>query len=140
MHPVGLDDELLVVHAVAGNRNDRRASFGVLLQQSFAPPPEHLQDLVVRTKRVELGPAVEVFERIIGAIVRAPPYDALEVSVIVKIFLKELAARRHIVGKELTLERGPPWRGHPRINSDRDTPPRRRRLPARETERRRCAE
>ena len=109
-------------------------------EHSFVPPAEHLQDLVVRAERVELGPAVEVLERIVGAVVRAPPHDALEVSVIVEIFLKEFAARGHVVGEELTLERRPSRRGHLRINSDRDTPPGSRRLPARETERRGGAE
>ena len=112
MHPIGLDDELLVVHPLPGNRHVGCPGFGVLLEQSLVTGEEHLEHVIVGSQRVQFGPVVEIFERVVRAVIGAPTHEALKVAAVVEVFLEELPACRHVVGQELPLERGPAWRVH----------------------------
>src|SRR5439155_20242086 len=71
--------------------------------------------------RGQLGPAVEILERAVGAVVRAASHEALQVAAVVEIFFEELAGRRDVVGQQLPLQRGPPGRGHGRGDGQRRT-------------------
>ena len=120
VHPVGLDDELLVVHALPGDRHVGRPGLGVLLDQPLVALGEHLEDLVAGAERVQLRPAVEVLERIVRTVVGAPAHEALKVAAVVEVLLEELAARRHVLGQQLPLQRRPARRVHVRADSERD--------------------
>ena len=119
VHPVGLDDELLVVHALPGDRHVGRLGLGVLLDQSLVTLGVHLQDVVAGAQRVQLRPAVEVLEGVVGAVVRAPAHEALQVAAVVEVLLEELPAGGDVVGQELPLEPGPARRRHGRVDPDR---------------------
>jgi hypothetical protein len=116
VHPVGLDDEFLVVHALPGDRHIGRPGLGVLLDEAVVTAEEHLANLVVCSERVQFRPVVEILERVVRPVVGAPAHEALKVAAVVEVFLVELAARRHVVGEELSLERGPPRRIHARVD------------------------
>jgi hypothetical protein len=88
VHPVGLDDEFLVVHALPGDRHVGRSGLGVLLDQPVVALEEHLQDVIAGPERVQLRPAIEVLERIVRAVVGAPAHEALQVAAVVEVFLK----------------------------------------------------
>ena len=118
MHPVGLRRELLHVHAVAPRRNLRRLRLGVLPQHAVMRLQIELLDLIVGAERVELGPAVEVLEGIVRAVVRTPAQEALDVAAIVVVLPVELAAGRHLLGEETAFEHGPGRRRHRRVDDD----------------------
>jgi hypothetical protein len=77
------------------------------LQQSFVALEVHLQDVVAAPERVQLRPTVEILERVVGSVVRAPPYERLQVAAIVEVLGEELAAGRNVVGEELAFENRP---------------------------------
>ena len=79
----------------------------------------HLHDLVARAERVQLGPMVEVLDRVVRAVVRAPADEAQQVAAIVEVLLEELARRRHVLGQQLPLQQRPLRRRHRRIDGDR---------------------
>jgi hypothetical protein len=62
----------------------------------------------------------------VRAVIGAPTHDALKVATVVEVFLVELATRRHVVGQELPLERGPAWRVHAGVDTHRRIGSRRR--------------
>ena len=107
VHPVGLDDEFLVIHALTGDRHVGGSRLGVLRDEPVVPLGEHAQDLVRRTERVQLGPAVEILERIVRAVVGAPPHEALQVAPGVEVLREEFTAGRHVLGEQLPLKNGP---------------------------------
>ena len=76
------------------------------------------QDLVAAPERVQLRPAIEVLERIVRPVVRAPAQEALEVAARVVVLLEELTARGDVVGQELSLEPCPGGRRHRRVDND----------------------
>ena len=119
VHPVGLNDELLVVHALARDGDVGRPRLGVLREQTFVALRKHREDVVARAERMQFGPVIEILERIIRAVVRAPADEALETSAVVEVFPVELPARRHVVGEEPPLELRPARRIHARIDADR---------------------
>ena len=120
MHPVGLRGELLHVHAVASGRHVRGLRFGVLAGHPLEGGEVALEDLVVRPQRVQLRPVVEVLERIVRPVVRAPAEEALDVAARVVILLVELAAGGHVVREEAAFERRPRGRRHRRVDGDGD--------------------
>ena len=76
MHPVGLDDELLLVHPLPRDWHVGGARLGVLLEQALVALRVHPKDLVARAQCVQLRPAIEVLERVVGPVVRAPAHEA----------------------------------------------------------------
>ena len=106
--PVRERAELLEVHPVnPGRHRLRRLRLGVLLEHPFVALHVHLDDLVIGAERVQFWPMVEVLERIVRAVVRAPAYEDEQVPPVVEILLKELAGGRHVLGQQLTLHLGP---------------------------------
>ena len=77
------------------------------------------RDLVVGAERVQLGPAIEVLERIVRPVVRAPAQEALQIAALVVVLLVELAARGHVLGEQPPLERRPRGRRHRRVDDER---------------------
>ena len=75
VHPVGLDDEFLVVHPLPGDRHVGRPGLGVLLEQPLVTLEEHLEHVVAGAQRVQFGPVVEVFKRIVRAVIGAPAHE-----------------------------------------------------------------
>ncbi len=66
MLPVRQGAELLEVHSVdAGGHAFAGLRLGVLLDHPLVALHVHLHDLVARTQRVQLGPMIEVLERIV---------------------------------------------------------------------------
>jgi hypothetical protein len=61
---------------------------------------------------MQLGPAVEVLERIVRSVVCTPTNEALQVPTIVEILLIELTAGRNVLVEELALEARPSRRFH----------------------------
>ena len=117
VHPVRLRRELLHVHAVASGRDVGGLRLGVLAEHAFEPGEVAPEDLVVSPQRVQLRPAVEVLERIVGPVVGAPAQDALHVAAGVVVLLVELAAGRHVLGEEAAFQRRPRGRRHGRVDS-----------------------
>ena len=78
----------------------------------------HLENVVGRTERVQLGPAVEILECIVGSVVGAPAHDALEMTAIVEVLREELATGRHVLGEEPPLENGPTRRIHTGVDAE----------------------
>ena len=117
VHPVGLDDEFFVVHALPGDRDVGCPGLGVLLEQPLVTLEEHLEHFIAGPQRVQFGPVVEVFKRVVRAVIGAPAHEALKVAAVVEVFFEELPARRHVVGQELPLESGPPRRVHARVDA-----------------------
>ena len=69
-------------------------------------------------ERMQLRPAIEILERIVRPVVRAPAQERLEIAARVVVLLVELPARGSVVGKELALEPRPCRRGHRRVDDD----------------------
>ena len=103
----------------AGDRHVGGPGLGVLLDQALVTLGVHLQDVVAGAQRMQLRPAVEVLERIVGPVVGAPAHEALQVAAVVEVFLEELAAGRHVVGQQLPLEDRPARRIHGRVDANR---------------------
>ena len=118
VHPIGLDDELLVVHALSRDRHLGRLRLGVLPEQALVTLGIHLENVVGRTERVQLGPAVEILECIVGSVVGAPAHDALEMTAIVEVLREELATRRHVLGEEPPFENCPTRRIHTGVDAE----------------------
>src|ERR1051326_3712152 len=67
---------------------------------------------------MQLRPAIEILERIVGAVVGAPADDALQVAARVEVLLEELPRGRDVLGEKLPFERGPLRRIHPSFDAD----------------------
>ena len=117
VHPVGLDDEFLVVHALPGDRHVGGFRLRVLLDQAVVTAEEHLENFIAGPQGVQFRPVVEILERVVRTVIGAPAHEALKVTAVVEVFLVELATRRHVVGQQLPLERGPPRRVHMRVDA-----------------------
>jgi hypothetical protein len=103
---------------LASDRHIGRLGFGVLLDQTIVTRHVHREDVVAGAQRVELGPTVEVLERIVRPVIGAPAHEALEVAAVVEVFVEELAAGRHVVGEELPLENRPSRRVHAGVDAN----------------------
>ncbi len=80
VHPIGLHDEFLRVHALTRDRHLGGACFGVLLQQALVALRIHPQDVVAGAEGVQLRPPIEMLEGIVGPIVRAPAHEGPQVA------------------------------------------------------------
>ena len=78
VHPVGLDDEFLVVHALPGDRHVGCPGGGVLLDQPFVTLEEHLETHRRPPARATRA-VVEVFKTRRSASL-APQDEALKVD------------------------------------------------------------
>ena len=72
MQPVKHDGELFVIHPVARKRHLGGLCLGVLAKVSFPRLLEQGQDRVGAAESVKYGPVVDVFDRVIRAVVAAP--------------------------------------------------------------------
>ena len=108
MLPVGQRAELLVVHPVHARGHELVGlRLGVLLDHALVALQIHLDDLVVGAKGMQLGPVIEVLERVIRAVVRAPADKHQQIALVVEIFLEELARSRHVLGQQLSSPSAP---------------------------------
>jgi hypothetical protein len=73
--------------------------------------------LVVAAQRVQLGPAIEVFERVIGTIICSPADEALQVTFASKYF-RRIATRRVCSASNWRWKLGPLRRRHRNGNRD----------------------
>ena len=65
------------------------------------------KDLVVCPERMQLRPAIEVLERVVGPVVRAPTQEDLEIAALRRSTSRRTPGTRDVVGKELALEPRP---------------------------------
>ena len=119
VHPVRLGGEIPHVHARPSGRDVGRSRLGVLAGHPVPGGEVRLEDLVVCPERVQLRPAIEVLECVVGPVVGSPTQEGLEITACVVVFREELAACGDVVGKKLALEPRPAGRRHRRIDDDR---------------------
>src|SRR2546425_1128874 len=78
----------------------------------------HLGNFVTRTHRMQLRPVIEILKSIIGTVIGAPSEDGLKPAAVIKILSEKLTRGRDVLGKELTLQLGPPRCSHRCIDGD----------------------
>ena len=120
VHPIGLHDEFLRVHALTRDRHFRGAGLGVLLQQALVALRIHPKDFVACAESVQLRPPIEMLERIVGPIVGAPAHEGFQVAATVVILLEEFPGGGNVGGEQPPLQDGPAWRLHPRLDANGD--------------------
>ena len=129
VHPVEAGVELLVVHAVAAQRDLGRFRLGVLAEVAFHAPLVELQDAVVGAEGVQHRPVQEVLERVVGAVVAGPPGHAQQVAPVVEVALEELGAGLRLRVQQLPLEQRPVRGCDRRVDVDQCFPDRRSHRP-----------
>ncbi len=80
----------------------------------------HPEDVVACAEGVQLRPPIEMFERIVGAIVRAPAHEGLQVAALVVILLEEFAGGGNVGGEQAPLQNRPARRFHARLEANGD--------------------
>src|SRR5579884_188732 len=76
VQPIEQDRELLIVHAIAGERNLLGLGGGVLPEVSFPGLLVQLQDCIRSAESMQDGPIGAVLDGIVGAVIAPPAFDA----------------------------------------------------------------
>jgi hypothetical protein len=92
-----------------------------LAEHSFPRDEIQPENFVIGPKRVELGPAVEILERVVWSVIRAPAQKGLQVATGIVVLVEKLAAGSEVVGEQLTFEPRPSRRRHWGIDDDRSS-------------------
>jgi len=118
VEPVEADDELFVIHALAGQGNDRGPGLGVLAQVSLPAPAIEDEDALRRPQGVEQGPVEKILRRVVGTVVASPAGDTLEVAALVEVAGEELLTGGRGGLEERPLQQSPVGRRNRRGNGE----------------------